>query len=293
MTTMSAFIKRHSLLTYYALTFAISWGGILFIVGPRGIPCTPEEFERLLPVAILALLGGPSVAGILLSGLVYGRAGLRELLSRLFKWYVGIRWYAVALLTAPLLMSAIPLAISLLLPEFLPRVFTTGDKASLLVMGIAFGLVGGFLEELGWTGFAIPELRQHYSVLATGLIVGFLWGAWHVLMNFCSSGDASGALATTLFLHSFIFSVGILPAYRVLMVWVYDHTRSLLVAMLMHTSLIVSNVLFVPEAIGEAPGPIWSLVMAAALWILVAVIAVANRGQLSRQPLGDKKGDAP
>jgi len=285
MSTIMSFIKRHPVATYYALTFAISWGGILIVVGPGGIPGTREEFERLLPVVLLALLAGPSVAGLLLTGLVHGRGGLRELLSRLLRWRVGVCWYAVALLTAPLLMTAIPLALSLLFPEFLPGIFTTDDKASLLLMGIAAGLIGGFLEELGWTGFAIPRLRLRYGVLTTGLIVGFLWGAWHLLMNFWTSGSPSGALSLALLLHSVIFSVGILPAYRVLMVWVYDRTGSLLVAMLMHFSLIVSNVILVPLAIAGATGPTWSLVMAAALWVVVAAVAVANRGQLSRQPL--------
>ena len=81
MTSFKAFIRRHPVLTYYALTFAISWGGLLLVIGgPGGIPGTPEQFETLLPFVILALLAGPSVAGILLTGLVSGRAGLRELL---------------------------------------------------------------------------------------------------------------------------------------------------------------------------------------------------------------------
>ena len=104
-----------------SLTFAISWGGILLVVGPGGFPGTPEQFETLLPLVGLAMLAGPPVAGILLTGLVHGRAGLREFLSRLLRWRVGPRWYAVALLTAPLLMLTVtPLALSLLFPTSSP-----------------------------------------------------------------------------------------------------------------------------------------------------------------------------
>jgi membrane protease YdiL (CAAX protease family) len=286
MTSIKAFAKRHPVLTYYALTFAISWGGLLLVIGgPGGIPGAPEQFETLLPVVSLALVAGPSVASVLLTGLVYGRAGYRDLLSRLLRWRVGARWYAVALLTAPLLMTAIPLALSLHFPEFLPRMFATDDKAPLLLFGVAAGLMAGIFEELGWTGFAIPRLRLRYGILTTGLIVGFLWGAWHLLVNFWSSGTPSGGLSPALLLHSVIFSVGILPAYRVLMVWVYDRTGgSLLVAMLMHASLTASNVILVPLATG-APLVIWSLVLAAALWVVVAAVAVANGRQPSRQPL--------
>jgi membrane protease YdiL (CAAX protease family) len=198
---------------------------------------------------------------------------------------VGARWYAVALLTAPLLVTAILFVLSLTSPVFLPGIFTANDKASLLLVGIAYGLAAGFFEELGWTGFAVPRLRLRYSVLTTGLIVGLLWGAWHFLVAFWGSGTSSGAFSLILFLPQFLFYVGVLPAYRVLMVWVYDRTgESLLVAMLMHASLTASVPLILqPVATGMALLS-WYLVLAAALWVVIAAVAVANSGQLSRQP---------
>jgi membrane protease YdiL (CAAX protease family) len=288
MTTIKGFIMKHPVLTYYALTFAISWGGMLFAVGvgPGGLSVTPEQFQTRVPYAVPAMIVGPSVAGILLTGLVYGRAGLREFGSRLLKWRVGAHWYAVALLTAPLSMMAVLLALSLLSPEFLPRIFTTDDKAALLLMGIAVGLGAGIFEELGWTGFAIPRMRLRYGALTTGLIVGVLWGAWHFFVNFWASGVTSGALSLAIFLPAWLFGVlvGQLTAYRVLMVWVYDHTGSLLVAILMHVSLAALNFILTPPVGGVA---YWTIgfAYAAALWVVVAAVAVANRGQLSRQPL--------
>src|SRR5215203_2198182 len=183
MTTIKAFIKSHPLLSFFALVFAIAWGGILILVGgPSGIPTNEEQFERLMPWVMLALLAGPSVAGIVLTGLVYGREGFRNLLTRMRRWRVGARWYALALLTAPLLVTATLLALSLTSPEFLPGIFTSDDKVTLVLFGIGWGLVGGgLLEELGWTGFAIPTLlRMRYGVLSTGLVVGVLWGLWHL-----------------------------------------------------------------------------------------------------------------
>jgi membrane protease YdiL (CAAX protease family) len=73
-------------------------------------------------------------------------------------------------------------ALSLTSPVFLPGVLTTSDKAPLLLLGIVSSLIEGLFEELGWTGFAVPELRWHHGVFATGLIVGVLWGAWHFLV---------------------------------------------------------------------------------------------------------------
>jgi hypothetical protein len=107
-TTIKAFIKRHPVLIYLALTFAISWGSLFFVIGPGGILGTKEQSEALNPFLYLAMLLGPSLSSILLAGLIYGRVGLRELLSRLLKWRIGIQWYAVALLTALLLRQGYP-----------------------------------------------------------------------------------------------------------------------------------------------------------------------------------------
>lgn len=278
MTATEAFVTRHPVRTYFALAFAVSWAGVLFVVGRGGIPTTIEHLMTIGPAMYVAMLAGPSVAGLLMISLVSGRSGLREVLARLLTWRVGGRWYAVALLTAPFLVMAVSLALSLLSPEFLPAVFMTNNKAPLLLSGLAAGLIVGIFEELGWTGFAIPRMRRRYGVLSTGLLVGVLWGAWHFIM-FWEPGSFSGALPLAVLLVR-LFSW--LPAYRLLMVWVYDRTGSLLVAMLMHASLVASQLILMPLPLSAVPLLISILAWAAALWIVVAMIVLANGGQFSR-----------
>lgn len=176
MSTIEGFIKRHPVPTYYALRFAISWGGVLLVIGgPSGILGTEGRFETFLPTVILALLAGPSVAGVLLTVLVGGREGLRELRTRLIRWRVEVRCYAAALLVAPFLMTTIFLALSLVSSEFTLDILAADDKASHMLTGLATGLAAGIFKELGWTGFATPRLRQRHSVRTTGFVVGFLW----------------------------------------------------------------------------------------------------------------------
>jgi uncharacterized protein len=281
LTTIRAFVKSHSVLSFYALTFAISLGGLLIAVGLEGLPLDARNSW----IAALALFAGPSVAGPLMTGLVHGRAGLRELLARLLKWRVGARWYAVALLTTPLLVIPVLLALSLFSPVFLPDAFTTDDVVALLLLGLMVGGIGGFSEELGWTGFAVPTLlRPRHGVLTTGLIVGAMWAAWHVPVTFLSTLSPSGAVSWSLLLPPLFFYAAVLPAFRVLMVWVYDRTGgSLLVAMLMHTSLAASTfVILLPPATGVALIAYY-LVLVAVLWIAIGAIALANHGHLSRQ----------
>ena len=223
------------------------------------------------------MLLGPSIASILLTGIISGGAGFRELVSRLLRWRVGIRWYGVALLTAPLSTVAVLLTLSLFSPEFLPGIFTSDDKATLLLAGIVGGFTVGFFEELGWTGFATPRMRLRYSILSTGLIIGLLWGAWHFLL-FWENDSFSGAFPLVLLIAR-LFTW--LPAYRILMVWVYGRTESLLVTILMHTSLVATLAIFDPPLAG---GGLLALILvrAAVLWIIAAVVTSAQQ-QVARE----------
>ena len=288
MSTIERFVAKHPALVYFALTFAISWGGALVAIGGSGGMggTTPTSDPRFV-YALIAMLAGPSVTGILLTAFVHGRAGLHELVSRLIKWRVGARWYAIALLTAPVVMTATLLALSSTSPAFLPGIFTSDHKASLLLVGLAVGLSAGVFEEPGWTGFAIPTLRRRHGVLATGLIVGMWWSAWHLLPNVWSSRAASGELAVSVFLAATALGVfvGYLTAFRVLMVWVYGRTESLFVAMLMHVSLTASLLILNPLGISGAHLVAYSFALAAAVWVVVGVVALANPKETSRERL--------
>ena len=280
MSDVIAFIRRHPVATYFALTFAISWGGFLLVVGPGGFASTSWETDERFPLAVLAMLAGPSTAGLLLTLLVDGRAGIREVLSRLLKWRVGARWYAVALLPAPILAGAVLLALSLRSP-----IFQAGDKAAVLMTGIMAGLTV-VLEELGWTGFAVPRLKRRYGVVTTGLIVGVLWGAWHFLQGLYISGTYAGPLPVALFVAlNTLGAIAQLTAYRVLLVWLYDRTGSLLLVTLMHGSLTASTIfIFTPLAVGVS-FLMYGWLLTAALWVVVGVIALADGRHLTREPL--------
>src|SRR5215207_4395196 len=271
MRAIKAFLKSHPLLSYFALTFAITWGlFVLAVGGPGGIPATKEEFTTLPLLAILAVLVGPSVSGLAMTGLLYGREGFRDLLTRMRRWRVGACWYAVALLTAPLVFTVVLIPLSLISPVFLPGIFASEAKVSFVLMSIVVGLIVGIFEELGWTGFAVPTLlKLRYGVLSTGLIVGVLWGAWHLLGNdIWASVATSGGLPPALFAVGvgLVLLVGQLPAYRVLMVWVYERTGGSLLAMLMHASYSASTFILGPLA---GPGAM------SGVYLLAYVIASA------------------
>jgi membrane protease YdiL (CAAX protease family) len=282
------FIKRHQVLSYYLLVFTISWGGILILIGgPGNIPGTKEQAEKLFIPALLIMFAGPFISGILMNFLVGGKEGLHQLLLRYLQWRAEARWYAVAVLTGPFLVAIVLFGLSLYNQAFLPGIVMTNNKTASLIFGIGWGLIGGgLLEETGWTGFAVPTLRQRYSILSTGLIVGALWGIWHFMIAFWSSNYLGSTDSWILFVAGFLaFYLLALPAYRVLLVWVFDRTGNLPVTMLMHASLSASTLILQPSATGAVPF-IWNLVLGIVLWVVVVVVSRANHGQLSQQPLG-------
>jgi len=280
------FIKRQPVLSYYLLVFAISWGGILILIGgPDHIPGTKEQAEKLFVPALLIMFAGPFISGILMNYLIDGKEGLRKLLLRFLRWRAEGRWYAIAIFTGPILVATLLFGLSLFNHEFLPGIVTAKDKIGLMIFGVAWGVIGGGLfEETGWTGFAVHQLRKQHSILSTGLIVGILWGVWHFMIAFWAVNYLAPAGSWTMFVASFVaFYLLALPAYRVLLVLVYDRTGSLPVIMLMHAFLSASTLIFQPSSSGEIAF-VWNLVLGIILWIIIVTIVATNRKHVSQEP---------
>lgn len=278
-----ALIKKHSVLFYFVLTLLISWGSLLLIMGMGGILGTTQIPEERMPLLYIGMLLGPTTAGLVMTGLTQGRPGFRELFLRLRHWRVNIKWYLTAILVTPVLVTGVLFLMSQLssgnASGYIPGFLTSNDKISLLVSGLMAGVMVGIFEELGWTGFAIPRLRLTRSVLVTGLIVGLVWGLWHMPL-FIASARASQELAPLIKLLVLLFSF--LPVYRVLMVWVYERTQSLLVAMIMHMGQTATTlVLAIPES--DIPTVISNIVYSAFLWIIVAAVFILNHKRPVRE----------
>ena len=69
---------------------------------PGGMTGTAPTGDPRFVYAVLTMLAGPSNSGILLTAVLDGRDAVRALGSRALRWRVRGRWYAVALLMAPL-----------------------------------------------------------------------------------------------------------------------------------------------------------------------------------------------
>ncbi len=216
------FVKRHSLIIYFVLAFAIAWIGSFVSVGPKFLAGETIEFSDGGLMA-LAMLGAPFIAGILMTYLADGKAGLTELFARMKKYKVAGRWY-LPLLIFPAL---------LLLVSVLLGVFVSPEMAPVFaIFGVFAGPLGGFFEEPGWTGFAYPKMRGKASALSTAIYLGIIHGIWHAMVWFLSQSSALGGYWLPYFFGFCLHLV----ALRVLIVWVFENTGSVFLSILMHAS---------------------------------------------------------
>jgi membrane protease YdiL (CAAX protease family) len=239
MDTITAFVKRHPLVVFFVLAYVLTW------------PMIP--LVSVSPLWGFPALFGPALAAVIVAALTDGRAGLRDLLSQLVRWRVGARWYAVAL-GLPMVLALTAASLNLLLGAQ-----TSVNFGELSVLNfVVFVLIVG--EELGWRGYALPRLLAERSALAASLILGVLWGAWH-LPTFFVTGAPQYGLPFSAF-------VLLTMAYSVLISWVYVHSReSVLIASLMHGAINLSQGFFLG---GVDP--------AKEYWLLAAVYGVAALG---------------
>jgi len=250
---ISNWLRRHPLLGYFALAFGISWAGILVILASRQFDLSPlQTLEGGL--IFLAMLLGPGVSGLLCSAVVDGTAGMRELGRRALHWRVALRWYAVAVLTIP----AILLTLLSLLCGFFDPAFSPRFQWPLF----AIGFIAGSFEEIGWTGFATPRLAARYSLAVAGLSLGLTWAFWHLLVDFRYNIETMGIAWP---LEFAIVYLATLTPYRMLMTWVYSHTESLLLAIVMHASFTGWLLVLFPMTSFQQT-LFWQSVLALTLW---------------------------
>lgn len=230
----------------------------------------------------LGLLGllGPMVAGITCTYLTQGEGGRREYWVRVVDpTRIGIKWYAVIFLTAPVL-TAVAVILDRLTggsgaawEEPALRFFTAPWTIIPFALGIFFV---GPMEEFGWRGYVLDRLQERWSALVASLILGVVWSLWHLPLFFIKDSYqynlGVGSLAFWLFMTAIV-------PLNVVFTWVFNNTnRSTLGAMLLHFM-----VNFTGETVAMPPrAEIYWVV----LWVIAAIGVMVIRGTMLKRPSG-------
>jgi uncharacterized protein len=232
-------------LYYFLLCFGISWTGGLLVLLPTLL--RHEPFQKMVGLLMFpVLLIGPPSAGLGLTLLYSGRKGIRALGQRMRRWQVERGFYLTAFCIPPLLIPGVLYLLSQIVsPVFKPNFFPAG---------IIFGVFAGFLEEIGWTGFAYPSLRKNFSAPCAAIILGIIWGLWHLpVIDFLGAGFPHGRYLPLFILDFCTIMTGI----RCLICWIYERTGSLLYAQAMHAVSTGSLVMFGPATVSPGEETLW------------------------------------
>jgi uncharacterized protein len=237
-------VRRHPIITFFVLTFVLSWWTIpLYVVGLSPSPLFP----------------GPLLAALIVIPITQGWSGLRELGSRMIRWRVRWYWYAVAL-GIPLTAAAVAWALNVALGAPAPSLATLPAlTAVLMVFGIKLinPLNGPMGEEPGWRGVALPGLQgSGRSPLLATLILAPLVALWHVPLVFAHQIPPVGLLGPI--------------AFAFVATWVFNHTGgSVFMTLVMHaaegTLAMLAGAVFVSAALAQLS---WVYV---AVWFVVAI----------------------
>jgi len=254
------FVERQPVASYFALTFAISWMGALAVASPHLL--RPEPLPKMTGILMFpAMLLGPSLTGILLTRLVDGKNGLSNLFSRMVRGKLPARWYAPLLIPPALVLAVLGCLQTFVSPVYAPNLF---------LVGILFGLPAGFLEEIGWMGYAFPKMLSGNNLLGSSILLGLLWSLWHLpVINYLGTAAPHGAY----WFPFFLAFTTVMTAMRALICWMYTHTKSVSLAQIMHVSSTGSLVIFSASRVSAKQEVFWYGLYGIALWLVVAIVS--------------------
>jgi uncharacterized protein len=264
------------IVAFVALTFAISW--VIWVAMVARSISIETPLGAVLNIVAMA---GPTIAALVLAG----RAGvgtLQRLLDGFSLRRVSLRWLAVAF-TLPLAMIAVAIAVSVLVFGAPTPIITVAVIGAVAVEYVRVFLVGGPLEEeLGWRGYALPRLQVGLTAWRAALLLGLVWGLWHLPLYFVPGTGQQETAAASDVVFAFVAFVIWTMGLSVLFTWLFNETGgSVLVVMVLHASVNVGS--FVPAAVGSTGAA--SFLYAIVTWI-VALIVVRRFGStdLSSRP---------
>lgn len=164
-----------SLLPFLVITFGLTWGlAALFVLFPEPIEAVFGELSMTNPLFILAVYA-PAFAAFILVARQAGTKGLRHFLSRLLLWRSPLGWYVFLAAGIPFLMYCGVTLKGTLGDDPFP--FSPWYH---MFPALALALFIGPIEEFGWRGVALPLLQQRFAPIWAALILGVIWGLWHI-----------------------------------------------------------------------------------------------------------------
>jgi len=251
---------------YLGLTFVWAWA----LWGYWVVAMPPGGLQISAGFLACAILGGfaPSLAALAVTATA-GRGEIgHQLIRPLFLWKVERSALAVAVLLAPAAaLVSLVLQASLIGPLHWP-------DASLLTVALIWPLLAAVGEELGWRGFLLPRLELRFGLLPAALLIGVVWGMWHLPAHYISMKGYGDWFWAAFLLNGPI----VLTAHSIIMAWLWRRTSGSLFAAILYHATITGSAIVAPTSGSDGlPGVLAAGTGAAVLWAAALLLVVIRR----------------
>lgn len=268
---IKGFIKRNPLISMYIIMFVVAWSVMVpQALHSQGIlsAAIPEFFEILIGWS-------PAIAAIIVSVVIAGREGVRELLQRFLIWRVGLRWYLIgAFLLAAIILGGIGLHV--LFGGAMPAIPATEKPLWQTVVIFLVLVLLGFLfntEEVVWRGFALPRLQSLYGALIAALLITIPEVLLHLPLFWTNENLFFQNVGVYWY---FAFSAAAVVVY----IYVFNMTKgSLLIVTLLHASQNTWANLLSDNSLRPFQFTV------ALIWLIALALIAITRGRLGYQPV--------
>ena len=240
--SLMQFIVRNEIAVFFVVTLALSAtiSAVSFVKDNEGL-------------SLLTVLS-PTIAALFLTAVTSGWQGVKDLtvghILKRFAW----RWLLLSLLF-------FPVATMVLQAAFLGTPFQLQHTDLMPYVIVIFIISIG--EEFGWRAYAMPPLLDRFSVLASGAIVGVVWAIWHFPGALIGAGVPEN-------IPFMLFALWVVGA-GILMGWVYAKTRSVIPAIVIHSS---ANASFIySPLLPDGTASIWPFgALVGIVWAAVCIL---------------------
>ena len=261
-----------ALVVFFVLTYGLSWSWAIPLAAAHLVVRRGEIWPTHYP-----LLLAPAIAAVVVTAWTMGRPGLRDLLARMARWRVPVRWWLAAV--SPVAFLGLALIAMAAAGRALPSAADFGQFSGTPAVGLVgvvllITFVGALGEETGWRGYALPQLQRRFSPLASSLILALLWFGWHLPQFFVIAAyrDFGPGQYVGMFLG--------LTCGAVILTWLYNRSGgSILLVVVWHG--LYNFVSGTQAATGMLAAVVSTLVMVQGVALIVLELRARRRGQPS------------
>ena len=265
MNTSTSIVKRHPLVTFFALAYGISYTFFL-------LTAIWPDFPFLYPF-------GSLIAALIVASVTRGMDGLKDFLGRCLRWRVGLRWYAAALIV-PTAIGLVVMLLNIMFGAPMPSADQLGPWYGIFLM-LPLAMIDAPLQEnSGWHGYAMPHFRANRSRLLNTLLIGVLLVGWHFPLTLAEPSMMAPYLLSTLG-SAFVTN------------WVYYNAReSALLAILYHSAANTIGIFCSHTFAGADLTRYFWLLAAANLVVAVGVVLFDRKTWASSDPVAHAPAEA-